>query len=90
MYEDNKSYIYLIFLEGTLKDFSRINKLFELADADVVRLGIDLIDFFYSLLQHIVIPSKLEKVNRRDLFLLQFQERPDACELRSTWICIYQ
>ena len=48
MYEDNKNYIYLIFLEGTLKDFSRINKLFELADADVVRPGTDLIDLFYS------------------------------------------
>lgn len=51
-----------------LKEFSRINKLFELANADVVSLGSDLLDFFYSLLQRIVIPSRLEKVRRQDLF----------------------
>jgi hypothetical protein len=81
MYEDDKNYIYLIFLEGTLKDFSRINKLFELADADVVRLGTDLINFFYSLLQRIVIPSKLEKVNRRELFSYNFKNdlMPASC-----------
>ena len=73
MYQDPRNYIMLIFLEGTLKDFSRINKLFELANADVVRLGSDLLDFFYSLLQRIVIPSRLEKVRRQDLFSYDFQ-----------------
>ena len=72
MYEDPRNFIMLVFLEGTLKDFSRINKLFELADADVVRLGSDLLDF-YSLLQRIVIPKRLEKVSRRDLFSYDFQ-----------------
>ena len=80
MFEDDKNYLYLIFLEGTLKDFSRINKLFELADADVVRLGTDLMNF-YSLLQRIVVPSKLEKVNRRDLFSYNFKNdlMPESC-----------
>ena len=46
MYRDSKNFRYLVFLEGVLKDISRINKLFELADADVVHLGADLIDFY--------------------------------------------
>ena len=77
----NKNYLYLIFLEGTLKDFSRINKLFELADADVVRLGTDLMNFFFSLLHPIVAPSKLEKVSRRDLFPYNFKSNlmPESC-----------
>ena len=81
MYKDPKNYIFLIFLEGTLKDFSRINKLFELANADVVRLGSDLMDFFYSLLQRIVIPSKLEKISRKSLFSYNFQNdlMPVSC-----------
>lgn len=81
MYEGTKNYIYLIFLEGTLKDFSRINKLFELADADVVRLGSDSLDFYYSLLQRIAIPSKLEKVKRTDLFSYNFKNdlMPASC-----------
>ena len=73
VYQDPRNYITLIFLEGTLKDFSRINKLFEFANVDVVRLGSDLLDFFYSLLQRIVIPSRLEKVRRQDLFSYDFQ-----------------
>ena len=81
MYEDPRNFIMLVFLEGTLKDFSRINKLFELADADVVRLGSDLLDFFYSLLQRIVIPKRLEKVSRKDLFSYDFQNNlmPASC-----------
>eukprot|EP00794_Sanderia_malayensis_P015248 gene15248-16822_t len=74
MYEDPTNYVYLIFLEGILKDFSRINKLFELAEADVVRLGTDLGDFFFSLLQRIVIPNKLEKVSRNSLFNYDFRK----------------
>ena len=62
-----------IFLEGTLKDFSRINKLFELSNADVVSLGSDFLDFFHSLLHCIVIPSRLEKVRRQDLLSYDFQ-----------------
>lgn len=73
MYQDPKNFIMLIFLEGTLKDFSRINKLFELANADVVRLGSDFVDFFFSLLQHVVIPSRLEKVSRKYIFSYNFQ-----------------
>lgn len=81
MYQDPKNFIMLIFLEGTLKDFSRINKLFELANADVVRLGSDLLDFFFSLLQRVVIPSRLEKVSRKDLFSYDFQNNlmPASC-----------
>ena len=79
MFEDNKNYLYLIFLEGTLKDFSRINKLFELAD--VVQLGTDLMNFFFSLLQRIVVPAELEEVNRRDLFCynLEGDLMPESC-----------
>jgi hypothetical protein len=81
MYQDPKNFIMLIFLEGTLKDFSRINKLFELANADVVCLGSDLLDFYYLLLQRIVVPSRLEKVSKRDLFSYDFQNNlmPASC-----------
>ena len=39
IYKNPKNYVYLIFLEGILKNFSKVNKLFELRDADVVSPG---------------------------------------------------
>ena len=81
MYQDPKNYVFLVFLEGTLKDFSRVNKLFELSDADVVRLGADLLDFYHSLLQRIVNPKKLEKIAQKDLFSYEFKNdlMPPSC-----------
>ncbi len=81
MFQDSRNYVYLVFLEGVLKDFSRINKLFELADADVVRLGTDLLDFYQSLLQRVVILSKLQKVTQKDLFSYDFKQdlMPVSC-----------
>eukprot|EP00794_Sanderia_malayensis_P012318 gene12318-13588_t len=68
MFQDSRNYVYLVFLEGVLKDFSRISKLFEIADADVVRLGGDLLDFYQPMLQQVVIPSRLQKVKQKDIF----------------------
>ena len=67
MYEDLANYVYLVFLECILKDFSRIYKLCELVAAGVERLGTDLFHFFFSLLQqHIVIPNQLKKSQEVD------------------------
>eukprot|EP00795_Rhopilema_esculentum_P009772 gene9772-18305_t len=81
MFQDSRNYVYLVFLEGVLKDFSRLNRLFELANADVVRLGTDLLDFYQSLLQRVVIPSKLQKVTQKDLFSYDFRKdlMPVSC-----------
>ena len=81
MFRDPKNYVYLVFLEGTLKDFSKINKLFELKDADVLRLGVDLLDFYQSLLQRVVVPSKLQKISQKDIFTYDFKKdlMPVSC-----------
>ena len=81
MYQDPKNYVFLVFLEGTLKDFSRVNKLFELSDADVVCLGTDLVEFYHSLLQCFVNPKKLEKIAQKDLFHYELKNdlMPPSC-----------
>ena len=73
MYKDTKNFVYLIFLEGILKNFSRVNKLFELRDGDVVSLGEDFSLFYQSLLHRIVIPNKLKAVSAKDLFSYDFK-----------------
>ena len=73
IYKDPKNYVYLIFLEGILKDFSRVNKLFELRDTDFVSLGENFFLFYQSFLQRIVIPSKLQVVPSKDLFCYDFK-----------------
>ena len=73
MYKDPKNFVYLIFLEGILKDFSRVNKLFELRDGDVVSLGEDFSLFYQSLLHRIVISNKLKAVSAKDLFSYDFK-----------------
>ena len=76
IYQDPKNYVYLIFLESILKDFSRLNKLFELRDADVVSLGDDFVLFYQSLLQRIVVPDKRQAVSAKDLLCYDFE--PDV------------
>ena len=73
IYKDPKNFVYLIFLEGILKDFSRVNKLFELRDGDHVSLGEDFSLFYQSLLHRIVIPNKLKAVSAKDLFSYDFK-----------------
>ena len=80
-YQDPKNYAHLIFLQSILKDFSRLNKLFELRDADVVSLGDDFVLFYQSLLQRIVVPDKLQAVSVKDLL---------CNELRPLWLCIFE
>ena len=61
------------FLEGILKDFSRVNRLFELRDAVVVSLGEDFFLFYQSLFERIVVPIKLQVVPSKDLFCYDFK-----------------
>ena len=76
IYQDPKNYLYLIFLESILKNFSRLNKLCELRDADVVSLGDDFVLFYQSLLQRIVVPDKRQAVSAKDLLCYDF--KPDV------------
>lgn len=73
MYEDDKNFIYLTFLKRYLKKVTSLNELFQKDQVDCLKLFEDLNDLLFDILQVIVVPQQLAKMNKKDLSSYNFQ-----------------
>ncbi|CAG5073530.1 Protein of unknown function [Cotesia congregata] len=73
MFEDDKNLIYLTFLKTYLKKVTSLNELFQKDQVECLKLFEDLNDLLYDILQVIVVPQQLAKMNRKDLSGYNFQ-----------------
>ena len=81
MYDDNQNKIYLTFLLFILKKVTSVNKLFQSDQVNPLQLFDDLHNVLYFLLQQIVVPQQLEKMNHSEIATFDFKEHlmPTSC-----------
>lgn len=60
MYEDDSNLLYLLFLDGILKDVTNLNLAFQKTNADITKLYADLYMLLMSLVRRIIKPSYLK------------------------------
>ena len=81
MYKAPEIRLYMTFIHSVIKPIIELNIHFQSDKADPIRLFNELNDLFYSVLQKIVVPSQLQKVNCKKLLCFEFKKflMPSNC-----------
>lgn len=79
MYKDDSNLLYLIFLDGILKDVTNLNLAFQKTNADITKLYTDLRMLFMSLARRIIKPCYL----RREISSYSMLHQTDIDDVQS-------
>lgn len=71
---DRNNYLYMLFLQTTLKDLITLNTAFQSEKANALKLMEDLLHLFRNYLSILIPPMRLEKVLDKDIISFKFQD----------------